>query len=330
MRRRSTWCNRAWRAFAFGMLCSALPLLAGAADELRIAVSTVPLSTPFFVAEERGLFAAEGIRPRILSCTGGYICLAQALDGKADLATASDLPVMFNSFERQDYAVLASFVTNANDVKLVARKTSTITEPKDLRGKRIGVVYGSSSHYFLDTFLLLNGLDSSAVQAVGLQPEEMHEAIKDRRVDAIAIWEPYAYLALKALGTDAHVLSGLRTYRLSFNLVGLKSVIAERQDEIVKVLRALDHAVAFIRANPGAAQESLKQRLGMDQDFIDWIWRDHAFSLALEQSLVVTLENEARWAIRGGHRRGKVPDYLDLIDPKPLSAVRPGAVSIVK
>jgi hypothetical protein len=48
--------------------------------------------------------------------------MGRVLDGAADLGTSSDAVVMFTSFNRTDLAVVSTFVTSRNDVKLVARK----------------------------------------------------------------------------------------------------------------------------------------------------------------------------------------------------------------
>ena len=60
-------------------------------------------------------------------------------------------------------------------------------------------------------------------------------------------------------------------------------------------------------------------------------WDGFEFRLQLSQSLITTLEAEARWALR---RRlvpaGEVPDYLDLVRTEPLKKLAPRAVNLIK
>lgn len=92
----------------------------GVAAEIKVAVATTPLSTPFYVAEKQGYFADEGLAVTLMDCAGGHVCLKQLLEGpgQVQLATASDLPIMFRSFERQNFYVLATFAASTQDVKL--------------------------------------------------------------------------------------------------------------------------------------------------------------------------------------------------------------------
>jgi len=97
-----------------------------------------------------------------------------------------------------------------------------------------------------------------------------------------------------------------------------------------KVLRALDRAVRLIQSNPDRAKAILKSRLGLDNAAIVWVWPDLVFGLALELSLVKTLEAEARWALRSGYATGKEPNYLRYLHEGPLGRAKPGSVDIVR
>jgi len=306
--------------------------VAARAGELVLATARTSLSLPIRVAESQGFFAAEGVAVHTVECIGGQRCLRQVFEGVAELATSSDLPVMFNSFTRDDYAVVATFVTAANDLKLVARRSAGISAAAQLSGKRVGTVKGSSSQYFLDTFLLFNDVDPQSVKIVGLTPEQMAAALEKRDVDALAVWEPDGWLAVHAVGADAIVLPSPRIYTESFNLVASRRVLAERADDVVRVLRALARAQRFIAERPRDAQAELKQRLGLDQAFVDWVWKDLDYRLGLDQSLITTLEAEARWALREGHVPAglRVPNFLRYVDPGPLRKALPDNATILR
>lgn len=301
---------------------------AAAAEPLKLSLSQTPLSLPFYVADSQGYFAAEGLTLRINEVIGGHRTLQQVLEGTADLATSSEAVVMFSSFQRNDYAVIATFVTSDDDVKLITRAETGITRPQQLAGKRVATVIGSASHYYLDTSLLLNGVDPKAVQVRNLQPEAMAEALKNGEVDAIAIWEPFPFKILQTL-PGARMLPKSGAYRLSFNLIVHKKLRGVRDDDLVKLLCGLERAEQFIKTQPLKAQAILRERLQLDQSFIDWIWPRYSYRLALEQSLITTLEGEARWARQEGHAKGeRSPNYLDFIYSGPLRRVLPAAVTI--
>lgn len=319
-------------AAAFAALALLLPAVVPAA-ELTIAVARTPLSLPFYVAEAQDYFRAEGVTVRSTECLGGQACIKQLFAGSAQLATASDLPVMFNSFERSDYAVLATFAQARSDTRLIAHPAAGIGSAQQLAGKRIGTVTGSSSHYWLDAFLLYHGIDPAQVTIVPLAPEKVPEALGSRQVEAAAVYEPWAWLAHRAAGAGTVVLPDPRIYTLSFNLVGDRRSIGAREDDLQAVLRALARAVRYIRAEPARAQAVMRQRLHLEQGFVDWVWPDLDYRLGLDQSFVSTVESELRWALREGHVKTsvkRVPNVLDLLDPGPLRKAVPGSVTVTK
>ena len=303
---------------------------AWSAEPLRMSVSKTPLSLPIYIADSMGFFSSEGLQIKISEAIGGHRTLQELLAGNADLATSSDAVVMFNSFQSSNYAVIATFVTSDDDIKIITRSDTGITQPRHLQGKHVGTVAGAASHYYLDMLLLLHGGDPRSVQLHNLQPEAMADALKQKKVDAVAIWEPYPFTILKSV-PGTRMLSKSNVYRLSFNLVAHKRILGVRDNDLVKLLRALDRAEQFIKLKPAHAMSILRNRLQLDQSFIYWIWPRYNYRLSLDQSLLTTLEGEARWARHEGHIKQEFsPNYLDYIYTAPLNRVRPGLISIIR
>ena len=326
--------GRRLRRVAAAAILASLQLLslqaALAAEPLKIALSMTPLSLPIFVADSEGYFAAEGVAVALEQVIGGHRSLQRLLEGGADLATSSEAVVMFNSFRSGDYAVIATFVTSDDDVKVIARPGSGIAAAKDLRGKRIGTITGASAHFYLDSLLLLNGVDPKAAQVRHLQPEDMAAALAKGEVDAVSVWEPYGYKVLAAV-PGAKILPKSGAYVESFNLIVHKKHRGARDADLVKLLRALERAEQLIAAEPAKAQAVLRSRLQLDQTFVEWIWPRFKYRLALDRSLLKTLEAEARWARQEGQVKAeRSPNYLDYIHSGPLRQVRPSAVGLVE
>jgi NitT/TauT family transport system substrate-binding protein len=310
----------------------ALAAMTSASEELTIAVSRSSLSLPIWVAEELKLFAAEGVAAKTRECLGGHRCIKHMLDGEVSLATSSEMPIMVNSLAGADFAVVATFATSKRDTKLVARRSAAIAEASDLVGKRVGTMGGTSAHYFLDLYLLFNGIDPKAVTVVLLDPEQMVTALKQGTVDALATFEPFAYRSMQALGDDGIVLPSARIYSETFNLSARRKLVAEREADLVRLMRALGKAQRFIKEQPQRAKEILKERMKEDQGYIDATWNDFDYRLSLDQPLISTLEGQARWAIREGHvpRDRRISNFLRYVAPDPLRKAEPAAVTLVR
>ena len=327
--RRPATRRRVAAALALAALAGLAPAAVYAADALRVAASRAPVSLPLYVAQRRGFFAEEGLDVTIADCIGGTRCLRLVLDDKADVATTSEMPVVLQAFAHADAAIIATMVHASDNLKLIARKASGVTRSEQLAGHRVGVIAGTSAQYQLETHLLNVGVDPRHVTMVPLQADETVGALRAGRIDAVAVWEPYGYAALhgaEAVGLRLPLTGG---YNENYNLVGRRGLFARRDDAIVRLLRAVDRAEQFIQDDPAAAQAILREQLKLDQHFVDWVWTGLAFRLSLDQSLLTTMEGEARWAQREGHvAEGARPNVLTLVHAAPLKAVKPVAVGI--
>ena len=300
------------------------------AAPLTLAVSTGPVSLPIYVAQARGFFKDEGLDLRVRDCASGRECYQWLADGKADVATAAELLVATAGATRRDLAIIATISASSNQIKLVARRSAKIAEAPQVRGKRIGTVLGSSAQYFLDNWLVYNDIDPASVAVVGLAPDKLAQALETRDVDAVAIWEPLASTIGLALGGVAVTFAGPRVYTQHFNLVAARAAIDHREEDIARLLRALLRAQRVIQEQPETARALLAERLHLPPALIAAAMDNEDYRVRLDQSLVTTMQSEARWAARAaGGARGGV-DVLRAIDPAPLHRVDAGAVGLVQ
>ncbi len=300
------------------------------AAPLTLAVSNGPVSLPIYVADARGFFKDEGLDLRLRACDSGRECYQWLADGKVDVATAAELLVATSSEAHRDLAIIATISASSYQIKLVARRSAKIAEAPQIRGKRIGTVPGSSAQYFLDNWLVYNDIDPASVTVVGLAPDKLAQALQARDVDAIAIWEPLASTVALALGGDAVTFASPRVYTQHFNLVAARSAIDHREEDIARLLRALIHAQRVIQEQPDATRALLAERLHLPPALSAGLLDDQDYRVRLDQSLVTTMQSEARWAARvAGGPRGSI-DVLRAIDPAPLHRVDAGAVGLVQ
>jgi NitT/TauT family transport system substrate-binding protein len=301
------------------------------AAPLTVAVALNPMALPLLVAQHEGLFAAEGLDVKVVECVSGARCMTAMLDGDADVATVADTPIVFRSFERNDFCVIGTFASTSNDSKLIVRKDSGIERPSQLAGRRVGVTAGTSGQFFLDSMLMLHGVDPRQLQVVNVPPEDMPQALVTGRVEALSVWEPFAWRTVKALKGRVQVLHATGIYTVTFNLVAHRRLAGPRDADLGALLRAVERAERFIQQQPQRAQRIMMDRLSGDQAFVDWVWPGLQFRLGLDQSLIKTLESEARWAMREGRVSGKqIPNYLGFVHAAPLKAVLPEASNIAR
>lgn len=299
-------------------------------QDVTMAVSRTPLSAPFFVAESQGFFREAGLQATLLDIIGGNKCLQAMLDGMADMSTASDLPVMFQAAKDDNFIVAATFVHSSNDVKVIGLARSEIKKISDLPGKRVAVVPGSASHFALEFILASNSVPISDITLVDLDPDQMPAALAAGTVDAVSIWEPFGYKSSQIEDERIVILPHEKIYRETFNLAVRRDYFESNPDTVEKTLGALHKAILFMDNEPEKAQQILVERLNVDDGFIQWIWPDFQYGLRLDQELLMTLEDEAEWAMqRGLVDREEMPNYLHILEPGPLQKVAPENVTLI-
>jgi NitT/TauT family transport system substrate-binding protein len=300
-------------------------------EKVTIAYSTAPHAALFQVAFTKGFFSAEGIEVTAQPHEFGKLALDSLLEGKADLATVSDTPIMFAIAGGNRIYTLAMLATVNKAVGIVARKDRGIARPSDLRGKQIGVTRGTTSEFFLNSFLSTLGIEWKEVQIVDLRPNEMPEALSRGKVKAVSIWKPTLENSQKTLGDKALVFYDETIYSDIFCLTAGPPFIEQHPGTVKKILRALLRAEAFTKQNPEEARRLITQFTKTDQRILEEIWNSFNFRVTLDQSLIVSLEDQTRWAQRYKLSSGTdFPNYLDLIYLDGLQSVKPEAVSVIR
>jgi len=299
-------------------------------SKIRFGVETSILSAPVWVAEMKGYFQTEGLEVEIKEFDSGRTAFRTMLDADGlDIVTVAPTPIILSSFGRNDYAVIAVMTYTDNDSKVVARQDRGITKPVDLKGKIIGVTKGSTGHFFLSSFLNSIGLTNSDVELVDMKATEMAQALAEGRVDAISTWEPHIFNAQKLLGKNVMLFEDNGLFREHFSLVASRNFIKEHANILERFLRALEKAEKFININREESINIVATRIGADINLVDKLWNDFEFNLRLDQSILINLEDRARWSISNKLTEAqKEPDYLDFIYPDALKSVKPGAVTI--
>lgn len=263
---------------------------------IRIAVSQTPLSSPFFIAQSKRLFSQQDLAVVLVPCFGGHKCMEMLLNHEVDFATASETVFMFNSFTQPELRLISSFVESDNDVKLLTLKGGGIVNLTSLEGQKVGVVKASASEFFLDSLLILNGIDSSSVERVYYKPTQLVEALLLTEVDAIAVWEPYGYELTNTVPEQVEQLPSRGVYNLSFNLIGLAG--KHRKPEAISgILAALEQANLYLITHPKQSQTLVSETLGISFRQLNWSWQDYLFRLSLGNSLLSNLHTQARWAL---------------------------------
>jgi NitT/TauT family transport system substrate-binding protein len=296
-----------------------------------VAYPSPPLSTLFDIAMAKGYFLEEGLAVTPQAFESGKTALQAVLDGKADLAISADFPVMAAISGGQPISVAAQVATVGNNEAIVASHDRGITEPADLVGKTIGVPFGTASVYFLDSYLSLHGIAHSQVTHKNINASEMSAALAAGTVDAICVWNPWNLQLQQELGDRGVVFTDEIFSGNLACLSGQTAYLTDHPQAIAKFLKALIRAETFAKQNPAESQRIVVEFSQIAPELLADIWPSLDLRVSLDQALLVSLEDQTRWAqtneIIGGTA---VPNYLDYTYFAGLDAVRPESITIIR
>lgn len=297
--------------------------------DVSIGIQNSTIVSTLLVAKGRGYFEEEGLRLTIKKYPSGKLALASLFNGEVDLATVADIPIVSNSFVRNDFKVISTIASSNDGAWIIARKDKGINTPKDLAGKTIATQKSSAVHFFMDMFLLHHKIPKYRVKKVFMKAVDLPGALASGKIDAFSMRDPYGKRAKDLLGDKVIEFHDPHIYNQMFNVVGMNSYLLKNREILNSFMKAILKAETHIHQNRYSSIGIVAGELQQDFSKINKVWDKLIFKIALDQTLIITLEEEAKWFIKEKYTNSrKLPDYLDYIDAKYLKDVKPEVVTI--
>ncbi len=301
----------------------------GPLPRVTLLTTRTPFSAAIALAHKRGWFQEAGVDVTVIERPSGKDALAELVDGNGEYATASETPIMFSLLKSQPMRIISSLSIGTDTISMIGRRDLGIESSDHLQGKRIGMSPGTTSQYFLDTFLEYRGIKPDAVMRIPLKPDEMSKALRDGTVDAVSAWAPYNTLMLEELGANGRELRVGTAYRWNWYLVARNEAVASKVTT-QKLLTALIRSTDALEREPVICARELAPSMGLTTEQLLKVWEHTQFEVTLDQSLLLTLELQARWAISSGLTDQKeVPNFLPATSSQALRAIDRGLVTLI-
>jgi NitT/TauT family transport system substrate-binding protein len=246
---------------ALGMLLGACS--SGAAEEdtkLRVALLPIMDTLPFYVAEQNGYFADQGIQVELVPVKSpterDALVQANEVDGML-----TDLPGVgvFNRDEPQVKVISMArkAYPDAPLFRLLAAPNSDIETAIDLIDVKIGISQNTVIEYITDRMLQGSGLtlDQIAVEEITAIPVRF-EQLMAGQIQAATLPDPLAQGAVAAGAKLVVDDSQFAQFSQSVLVFGLDA-IEKKSKTLDKFLTAWNKAVADLNTNPDAYQDLL-------------------------------------------------------------------------
>lgn len=305
-------------------------------------VGTTPFfgETAFYIAQSNGFFEDQGLEVIWHSNSAGKKSLQEFFKGNLDIVHVAELPIVYALAGSQEYKtgedidlkIFANMIHVNNVQKIIARKESEINRPNDLANKNIGFYKGTTSEFFLDTFLLEHDIEDSLITKVNIDVSEQFKALKEGTVDAVVSWEPHTSKMLAEMGNKVHSLDTMIDHSTLWLAVTSASYADHNPEALVAYLTAIKKAQRYIQHNPQEAQKLLARKTNSSQQVIQNLWNLITYDLSLGEQMLILLEDQHRW-LRDNElvkKRSNPISIEDAIYLKAMEKVHPQGISIIR
>ena len=287
------------------------------------------VNTLLFIAQNMNYFSDNGLNVTLKQYNSGAAALGAMINGDVNIATSSEFSVVNKALANTSISIFGT-IDRFQQISIVARKDRGIQNITDLANKSVGLTVGTSAEFFFGRFLELNNMNLSQVKIVNTQPNNIVDALTNGTVDAVVTWQPYINQIENLMAND--VVNGRLKVDSKFTvpLSAKNSWINSHNKTVTKFLEAIAQAENYLDSNPADAKNIIKNRLNYTTEYVESIWPDHQFTLSLDQSLVLIMEDEARWLIANNLTNAtSVPSFQNYIYKDGLAQVKPNSITIV-
>lgn len=183
--------------------------------------------------------------------------------GSIDFGELGSVPTAVGLSNKLPYKVFYLHSIIGDGESLIVQKDANIGSVADLKGKKIGVKFGSTSHFSLLQAIKLAGLSAKDVTILDFKPADIVAAWQRKDIDGAFIWDP-SLSKLKADGgviiTSAAKLA--EQGAVTANVGVVSNDFAKQYPDFVKqYVSVLDEQVKKYRSNPTEVAASIAESL---------------------------------------------------------------------
>jgi ABC-type nitrate/sulfonate/bicarbonate transport system substrate-binding protein len=282
-----------------------------------------------YIANDEHYFSANGLKITLKNYPSGASAVAGMLKGEVDISTASEFVVVNNAMRNANLYAFGSVCKYLN-LYVVARTDQGINNISDLVGKRIGVTLGTGNQFYLGRFLELNSINQNQVTLVNLSFGETPTALSNGTIDASITFQPYLNQIQNLLDNKIVIWSAQADQFGYFEAISTQNWVKAHPDLIMRFLKALVQAETFTINHKDQAIEILAKNLNYTTSFAASDWSNYQYSVTLDQSFILLMQDEARWLIDNNLTSASTPpNFLSNVYVDGLKSVSPESVNII-
>lgn len=234
-------------------------------QSLRIGWQTGDVQVLLSYADKSGVLSRAGLKYSMHPFPAGPSMLPALAAEEVDIAWMGEFPAVTGYANGIPLTIFMIEQEWKSHIRLVARQDTGIRTLNDLKGKKIGVTFGSSGHNHMLLALKKANLTANDVTLVNLQPGHMPGAFASNQVEAALTWESNVGILEKNGGVRIATTESIGTTLLGA-WVARTPYLKKNPDNIQKFLRAWEMAVDRYAKDRLSVLKPEAERLGQSPE----------------------------------------------------------------
>ncbi len=231
---------------------------ARAAESIQLTLPWIPEGEVAFMyaARAEGFWSKRGLDVAITRGFGSGEAAKTVGLGRYNFGQA-DIGAMINAMAAGLPLISIAMVSQRSPVCILASKSSGITKPKDLEGKRLGGAPAGATNNLWPAFARINNIDVSKVRMVALQPGVDIQALINNDVDAVATLyqssAPYLWADKVPFETIFFAKYGMDIFSLTF--ITQPDTLKKSPKQVAAFVEGVMEGLRFSYVNPDKTLE---------------------------------------------------------------------------
>jgi sulfonate transport system substrate-binding protein len=267
----------------------------GPPREITLATFSKALgNAPYHVARRLKLFEQD---PRLANVRFNYMefndrpAIASAFSaGKLDLLFSAEIPAILIRAQGEEVRIVAASTFARQEI--IVPTASPVQSVPQLKGRRVGVLAGTSSHYALLKILADARLQPKDVDIVFMPAAEGATAFERGDLEGWAVWAPF--VEIQQVAGRARVIPGSEAV---INSVATMSNSLLQADPAITaaLIETLDKSKKWIIDHPAEAQKIMSEDVGIDLAVVQKAWPKFHWDATIDEKMIADFEAKSRF-----------------------------------
>lgn len=216
---------------------------------------------PFYLAQQQGFFAKQGLKVRLGEGAGSEAALGSLIQGQEDVVIIPGIYAMSAVSKGMPVKIIALYQPKA-PTGIVSHPDKPIATPKDLEGKTLAATVGDTTMDYLRVFCSENHVDCDKIKIVMMNVQARLPQFMNHQVDGMSTYWNIDLPQLEYSTKEKFVLLDMVKYGQivpGLSVVTSNADIAQEPGKLKRFLHALNQGFDATKDEVKEAAEALRQ-----------------------------------------------------------------------